>query len=557
MKKARLLSALVLSGAMAMSLAACGGSSANKPAETKAAETEAAGEAAETEAAESEAQETEAAGTAADASDLSNTLVYAGENESTINPLLTNHDEITDIIFSGLMTYDANGQPVEELAESYTFDEETLTYTFNLRSDVKWHDGEPFTADDVIFTYEELTRDENLSTSLRSDYQDIESVTSPEDGVVVIKMSQYDAAMLDYFTIGIVPKHLLEGEDINTTAFNQAPVGTGRYKFDNWDTTGGMITLVKNEDYYKNVPKIDRIIYKTVAVESTKATMLQSGEADLAWLNANYAATFRGQDGYKSWDFTTADYRGASMDMSSDFWKENADSIGVLNYALDKDAIVNGVLNGQGCTAYSPIQLNPLGTDPEADIYSYDLEKFAEEMDKLGWVKGDDGIYERNGQKFHFTIQTRDYEEERVDIANMMSNMLKAAGVEMEVVLVTKFDWQAGYDGFLAGYATQFDPDMAYKQFVTDASNNTMHYSNAEVDKYLEEGRHARTEEERKAAYGEFEKAYAKNPGVLLVAYLDGNYVGTSAVDGLDTTRVLGHHAVGVMWNIEDWTITR
>ena len=555
-KSTRLLSALVLSGAMALSLAACSGNSAGKPAETKAAETAAASEAAETEAAADEAAETEA-GAAADASDLSNTLVYAGENESTINPLLTNHDEITDIIFSGLMTYDANGQPVEELAESCTFDEEALTYTFKLRSGVKWHDGEPFTAEDVIFTYEELTQDENLSTSLRSDYQDIESVTSPEDGVVVIKMSQYDAAMLDYFTIGIVPKHLLEGEDINTTAFNQAPVGTGRYKFDSWDTAGGMITLVKNEDYYKNVPKIDRIIYKTVAVESTKATMLQSGEADLAWLNANYAATFRGQDGYKSWDFTTADYRGASMDMSSDFWKENGDSIGVLNYALDKESIVNGVLKGQGCTAYSPIQLNPLGTNPEADIYSYDLDKFAEEMDKLGWVKGDDGIYERNGQKFHFTIQTRDYEEERVDIANMMSSMLKEAGVDMEVVLVTKFDWQAGYNGFLAGYATQFDPDMAYKQFVTDASNNTMHYSNAEADKYLEEGRHAKDEEARKAAYGEFEKVYAQNPGVLLVAYLDGNYVGTSAVDGLDTTRVLGHHAVGVMWNIEDWTISR
>ena len=559
-KKTRILSACLLTGAMALSLAACGGSGQSAAPATEAATEAAASEAAESEAAESEAAESTAeteAAASADESDLSNTLVYAGENESSINPLLTNHDEITDIIFSGLMTYDANGQPIEELAESYTFDEDSLTYTFKLREGVTWHDGEPFTAEDVIFTYEELTQDENLSSSLRSDYQDIASIESPEEGVVVITMSQYDAAMLDYFTIGIVPKHLLEGEDMNTTAFNQAPVGTGRYKFADWNTAGGMITLVKNENYYKKVPNIDRIIYKTVAVESTKATMLQSGEADLAWLNANYAATFRGQDGYKSWDFTTADYRGASMDMSSDFWKENADSIGVLNYALDKEAIVNSVLNGQGCTAYSPIQLNPLGTNPEADIYSYDLDKFAEEMEKLGWVKGDDGIYERNGQKFHFTIQTRDYEEERVDIANMMSSMLREAGVDMEVVLVTKFDWQAGYNGFLAGYATQFDPDMAYKQFVTDASGNTMHYSNAQADELLEAGRHAKDEAERKQIYGEFEKVYAENPGVLLVAYLDGNYVGTSAVDGLDTTRVLGHHAVGVMWNIEDWTITR
>ncbi len=139
--------------------------------------------------------------------------------------------------------------------------------------------------------------------------------------------------------------------------------------------------------------------------------------------------------------------------MESDFWKKNSDSIGVLNDALDKQAIVDSVLNGQGCTAYSPIQKNPLGTNSEADIYAYDLERFAEEMQALGWEKGEDGIYVRNGERFHFTIQTRDYEEERIDIANLMSAMLKQAGVEMEVVLVAKFDWNAGYDGFLAGFA--------------------------------------------------------------------------------------------------------
>ena len=357
--------------------------------------------------------------------------------------------------------------------------------------------------------------------------------------------------------MGILPEHLLEGEDINTTSFNQNPVGTGRYKFEDWDATGGMITLKRNEDYYGKVPNIETVVYRTVSDETTKATMLQSGEADLAWLNSNYASQFKDKDGYNYWEFTTADYRGAAMDMSTDFWKENGDSIGVLNFALDKDSIIAGVLAGQGEAAYSPIQRNPLGTDAEANIYSYDLDTFAKKMEELGWKKGDDGIYERNGQKFHFTIQVRDYEEERVDIANVMSDMLKQAGVEMEVKLVTKFDWDAGYNGFLAGYATQFDPDMAYVNFVTDASGNNMHYSNADVDKYLEEGRHGETEKARKEAYGEFEKAYAEAPGILLVAYLQGDYVGVSGLDGLDTTRVLGHHSVGVMWNIEDWTITK
>ncbi|MDD6614758.1 MAG: ABC transporter substrate-binding protein [Lachnospiraceae bacterium] len=488
----------------------------------------------------------------------SNTLIYAGENEDCINPLMTNHDEITDIIFSGLMKYDANGKPVNDLAESYEYDETAMKYTFHLRDGVKWHDGEVFSAEDVVFTYEEILNDETLGTSLRTDYEDIAGITAVDDHTVEFTMSEYDANMLGYFTMGIVPKHLLENtEDMNTDPFNQAPVGTGRYKFVEWDTAGGMITLQANADYYDKIPNIEYIVYKTVAVESTKATMIQSGEADLAWLNSNYAAQFKEDENYNSWVFKTADYRAASMDMASDFWSRNGDSIGVLNYALNKDVICQSTLQGQGCAAYSPIQMNPLGSTQEADIYPYDPGKFAEEMEKLGWEKNSDGIYERNGEVFHFTIQTRDYEEERIAIANMMSQMLKDVGVEMEVVLVTKFDWSAGYNGFLAGYATQFDPDMIYKQYVTDASDNRMKYSNAKVDELLAAGRHEADPEKRKEIYAEFEKVYAEEPGVLLAVYLDGDYVGTNALEGLDTTRVLGHHAVGVMWNVEDWTLNR
>jgi len=492
-----------------------------------------------------------------DASDLSNTLVYAGESESTINPILNTHDEVPDLIFSGLMKYDGDGKPICDLAETCDYDDASLTYTFKLRDGIKWHDGETFTADDVVYTYDVLANDETLSASVKSNYEDIVSVTAPDEKTVVITLSNYNAAMLDYFTIGILPKHLTEGQDINTMEFNQHPVGTGRYKFVDWDTAGGMITLEANEDYYGKVPNIKKIIYKTVAVESTKATMLQSGEADLAWLNAKYADTFRGNENFKNIDFKTADYRGMSMDFKTEFWQKNGDSIGVLNYAIDKDAIVASVLNGHGVAAYSPIQLNAFGGNKDADIYTYDLVKFDEEMTKLGWVKGSDGIYERNGEKFHFTIQVRDYEDERVDIANICASQLKAAGVDMEVVLVTKFDWSAGYNGFLSGYAAPFDPDMFYSNYVTGASGNTMSYSNEKIDEILTEARHEKNDDKRRELYHEFEKQYSKTPGVVLVVFLDGNYVSIAGLDGLDTTRILGHHAVGVMWNIEDWTLNK
>ncbi len=490
-------------------------------------------------------------------SNLSNTLVYAGENTDTINPVVTGQSELVGIIFSGLMKYDAKDAPVVDLAQSYTYDDSTLTYTFKLRQGVAWHDGNPFTAADVVFTYDELTKDKTLSSSILSDYKDIASVKAKDENTVEITLSQYNAAMLNYFTIGILPKHLLAGKDLTTDSFNQNPVGTGRYKFVAWDKAGGTITLARNEQYYDKVPNIEKIVYKTVAVESTKALMLESGEADLAWLNAKYAEKFRNKPGFTNHDFKTADYRAVSMDFRSDFWKKNRDSIGVLNYAIDKEAVVKSVLNNQGAIAYSPIQLNAFGGNKDADIYKYDLNKFAEEMKKLGWVKGDDGIYERNGQKFHFKIQVRDYEEERVDIANIVSRQLKDAGVEMEIVLVTKFDWSGPYNGFLAGYAVEFDPDGSYKQFVTDGSSNTMKYSNATVDNLLTQARHTQDTQARKDLYGKFELEYAKDPASVLIAYLDGNYVGISGLQGLNTARVLGHHAVGVMWNIEEWSLSK
>ncbi len=496
-------------------------------------------------------------GSGGDDDSLKNTLVYAGEGSDTLNPVINDHTELVDLIFSGLMKYDANANPVPDLAESCVYDSDTKTYTFLLKKGVVWHDGKPFTSADVVYTYELLALDDNFISSVKSNYQDILSVSAPDEYTVVFVMKDHNAAMLSYFTRGIVPKHILAGQDVATSPFNQNPVGTGRYKFVEWDRAGNMIVLARNTDYYGQVPTIERIIYKVVASMNLKTTMLTTGEADLAWVNANYANTFRGNAGYQNFDFRSADYRGISMNFNHAFWKNNADSVAVLNYAIDKNAIVRSVAHGHGFAAYSPIQLSEYGGNTNADIYSYDPQKFAREMEKLGWVKGSDGIYERNGQKFHFTIQVRGHEEERIDIANLCSRMLKEAGVDMEIVVVTKFEWDKGYNGFLSGYAAQFDPDMVYANYVTGASDNTMQYSNAEVDRLLTAGRHETDTEKRKALYQEFETVYAKSPGIVLTAYLDGNYVSIAGLSGLDTTRVLGHHAVGVMWNIEEWTLSK
>lgn len=480
-------------------------------------------------------------------------LIYAGEGLTAINPLFNAHDELPNLIFSGLMKYDAAGKPIPDLCEKVEVSLDGLSYTFTLRDKLKWQDGTDLTAADAAFTYNLMLSKDAALSAIQSNYLDIKKVEAVDARTIKFELSKPNAAMLGYFTLGLVPEHLVKGQDIFTMPFNQSPVGSGRYALESWDRQGGRIILKANPYYYGKKPEIETIVYCTTALESAKSTMLSSGEADLAWLNANYAESFRGREGYQNIDFKSADLRAIAFDYHTPFVKENADSLMLLNHALDKNAMVQGVLQGRGFAAYGLLQLNPLGRNAEADLYPFNLGIFDEKMRAAGWEKGENGIYERNGQKFSFTVQVREYEEERVDLANICAAMLKQAGIEMQVVPVTHFDFTVGYNAYLYGNAAQFDPDAWYSVLHTGGSDNNMGYSNAEVDKLLEQGRYTLDEAERQAVYQSFELAYAEHPGMVPLVYLEGNYAAKAELHGLDPRRLLGHHAAGVFWNVEDW----
>jgi peptide/nickel transport system substrate-binding protein len=193
--------------------------------------------------------------------------------------------------------------------------------------------------------------------------------------------------------------------------------------------------------------------------------------------------------------------------------------------------------------------------DPNVEHRDYNPELFAQKVEALGWKRGQDGIYERNGEKLSFSVDTREYEEERVDMAKIAASQFKEAGVDMQVHIVPKLNWKT-LEAFLIGDAAPFDPDNGtYDLFYTGASGNYTHYSNAAVDKYLQEARASYDPELRKEAYDQFQQAWASDPAFIMVAYLEGDYVSAKKVTGLSTARVLGHHAVGVMWNVEEWDI--
>lgn len=484
----------------------------------------------------------------------SKTLTFASTDYTTINPILNTHDELPDIIFSGLMKYNGHGEPVPDLATDYQFDEATLTYTFHLRKGVTWHDGTPFTAADVKFTLDQLTKNTKLEASIRDNYKEIKDVIVVDDNTVQIVLSQPNAAMLNYLTIGLLPKHLLEGKDIMTDDFNRHPIGTGRYKFVSWDK-GQSIVVSKNETYYDQVPHIDKIIFKIILDENAKATQVKSGGVDIAWLNAHNTEAFRGNDKFTVYDFKTADYRGIAPNFDNAFWKKHPELVSILGYAIDKKAIIASVLNNQGSVAYSPLQQNATYNDPTVPHRDYNPTYVKDALAQAGWHRGTDGIYEKNGEKLAFSVDVREYETERVDMAKVIASQLKEEGIDMRVHIVSKFDWKHN-QAIMIGQAAPFDPDNGtYDLFYTNGSGNYTHYSNAAVDAALAKARATYDPAQRKLAYDEFQQAFAAHPAYIMIAYLDGNYVAAKKITGPSTERVLGHHATGVMWNIETWDI--
>ena len=235
------------------------------------------------------------------------TLVYGSGDYTAINPALYEHGEINALLFAGLTAHDADNNVVAGLAESWDFDENTLTWTFHLREGLTFHDGEPLTSEDVKFTLEAILNPDNQS-EIVSTYTDIEEITCPDPLTAEIRLSQVNVAFPDYMTIGILPKHLLEGEDLATCSFNQNPVGAGPYKLTEWDM-GQSITMEKFENYYGGEPNIDRVIFKIVPETDAKAMQLSAGDIDMAQLTAKTAETFRGNDDYGVYQMETAEYR--------------------------------------------------------------------------------------------------------------------------------------------------------------------------------------------------------------------------------------------------------
>lgn len=486
------------------------------------------------------------------ASTRENTLVYGSGNYTRINPALDEHGEINALLFNGLTAHNGENQVVPGLAKSWDTAPDGCSYTFHLEENVSWHDGQAFTAEDVKFTIEAIMDPENDSENAPN-YEDVEEIIVVDDHTIMFRLAAPNSAFLDYMTMAILPKHLLEGEDFQTSGFFREPIGTGPYMLSEWDE-GQAIILERNEDYFKGPAKIRQVIFKIVPDDNVKALQIESGELDLALLTPRDAANFQGKEGYTVYEMETSDYRGILFNFQNQYWTRNRDIIPAICCAIDRQAIVDTVLLGRGIPAYGPLQRN-MYDNGDVERWEYDPERAKAILEAAGCQMGPEGFYQRNGEELGFVISVGAGDQVRLDMAQAVGQMLREVGINCAVEVPERVDW-AGQMAYLIGWGSPFDADdHTYKVFGTGKGANYSGYSNAEVDRYLTEARQSDDPAIRAEAYDGFQEELAKDPAFAFICYVDADYVAKASIRGIAAETVMGHHGVGIFWNITEWTV--
>lgn len=493
--------------------------------------------------------------TAENTEKIDKSLVYAAESEyEKINPIL-DATNVDDLIFRGLMRFDENDLPQKDIAESYTVSSDGLTYDFKIKKGIKFHDNTELKAEDVAFTLNSIL-DVKVASKVKGEYEEIKSAEAVNDYEVKINLKAPFPPLLDKLTIGIVPKHAFDGKDINTAEFNQKPIGCGPYMFDKWEK-GKSLTLKAFKDFHGKVAFIDTVIFKFIPDGNVRAVQLQTGEVDMAFLEPSQVGNFEKSDKVKVYIEPTADYRTMMYNLNADIWKD-VNVRKAFNYAVDRKAIVDGILKGYGFEAYSPLQMNRFNND-KVEKYEFNLQKAEELLDKSGWIKGSDGIRVKNGKQLAFTLTTPVTDEVRVNIANYLADQFKKLGA---AVKVDALDWSvidiAKCDAFVLGWGSPYDADdHTYKIFHSSQIKNGYNfgaYIDAKVDDLLLKGRTTPDPDQRKKLYQDFQQELSENPAYNFIVYLKALYGVNKKISGIKE-RTLGHHGAGFLWNLEDWTI--
>ena len=423
----------------------------------------------------------------------------------TLDPRLardTSAYRATDLIYDGLISLTSDLKPVPNLAVGWENPDPT-TWIFRLRQGVKFHDGSPLTADDVVFTYQTLLKPET-NAPLRGLFTPISAVEAVDAATVKFTLSAPYSPLLTYMEIGIVPRKVAEsGGDLATR-----PVGTGPMKLARWDR-GSRIVLEANAAYWAGAPRVKDMQLVVIGDNSARAQAFEArnldviqsplSPQDIKRLQANSAFASAAVSGL---GVTYLNFNAADPLLS------DAKLRGAIARLIDQKTIVDGLYQGVDQVATSV--LLPSSWSYAADIRQpgHDPAAARRILDELGWKPGPDGIRVKDGKRLSLVLSTHSEDPNRVQAVELIQNGLKQAGIDAQIRISdwpsfsTNYVQKGQHQIALLGWLNLVDPDrLLYSQLASNGPLNWGKYSNAEVDRQLDAGRRSLDLGARAAAY--------------------------------------------------------
>jgi len=475
--------------------------------------------------------------------------------------------EIGNLIYSGLVRRDRDLNVVPEIAESWEFSQDCLSLTFRLRPDVRWHDGHPFTADDVVFTYQTMLHPKT-PTAYREDFKAVNRIEAVDPRTVRITYARPYAKALQSWQTWMLPRHLLqsyveEGRLREAPQGRREPVGTGPYRFKEW-RPGERVVLLANRDYYEDGPYISRIVYRVIPSQATIFLELKAKGVDAASLTAlqyrrqtEYPAFRKAYqkfrypaNGYTYLGFNLKDPRFADTRVRQAF-----------AHAIDKRQLIDGVRLGLAREATGPYKPGTWVHNPNVRTYPYDPAEARRLLAEAGWRETNaDGLLVKDGRPFTFTLLTNQGNDERKKIAEVIQASLREIGVGVDIKIL---EWAAflkeyvkkrRFEAIVLGWGIGQDPDQ-YEIWHSSKTGpdqlNHISYANPEVDALLERGRSSCHEAERKKHYDRLQEILAEEQPIVFLYF----------PDALPAVARRVHNIVespnGIRFNFPEWFVPR
>lgn len=438
----------------------------------------------------------------------------------TLDPRLmrdTTAYRVVNLVHDGLVRLDRTLKPRPGLAESWD-KPDPKTLLFHLRGDVRFHDGTPFTAEDVVYTFETLL-DESLNAPLRALYTPIQRVEALDALTVKMMLREPYAPLLSYLDVGIVSRR-------RTAAGAEDPVGTGPYKLARWDK-GSKIVLDANPQYWEGGPEVERLELVVIPDNTARAQAFEAGDLDLIQSPLSPQDVRRLE---KASRFTHAAQPGLALTyLNFNCSTPPLDDPAVrraLSMLVDQDTILNRIYEGTDERATSI--LLPAWTAYASDVRqpTFDPEGARSLLARLGWRDSDgDGVLDRGGKKLAIEIGTHGEDVNRVQTVEFLQNAFQRFGIETRVSIT---DWASfsarrdagNYQVILLGWTQLVDPDrVLFDQLHSRGGLNWGKYRNARLDELLERGRTTLEFEKRDRLYRDAARVVAEEVPYFILSY--------------------------------------